>query len=147
MEADETLGAHKILIIDDNEDIADSLASVLARGGATAWAAYGGQAGLEAFERFKPEVVFLDLGMPEMDGYETARRIRELPEGRSVRLIAHTAWSRDAVEERSRAAGFDEHLAKPASYQSLCGVLWCKDDCAATAQSCLILAKRLGLRR
>ncbi len=71
----------RILIVDDDLDVADSLVLLLETYGASARATYGGAAGLEAVATFKPQVVLLDLGMPEIDGFETARRIRALPEG------------------------------------------------------------------
>ena len=75
--------------------------------------------GLEALHEFKPDLVLLDLGIPGMDGYEVARRIRALPHGRNVKLVALTGWGREQVFERVRAAGFDDQLTKPASFEKL----------------------------
>ena len=68
-------------------------------------------------------MLILDLGMPEMDGYELARRIRARPEARGAMIIAHTGWGRGKDRERSRAAGFDRHLVKPANVEALRAVL------------------------
>jgi len=70
-------------------------------------------AALQAFESFGPEVVLLDIGMPDMDGYEVARHLRAMPRGKSVRLLALTGWGQEEDKRRALAAGFDEHLTKP----------------------------------
>lgn len=109
----------KILVIDDDHDVADSLVMFLETFGATVRVAYSGASGVEALSAFKPDLVFLDLGMPVMDGYETARRIRALPEGRAVKLVALTGWGQEQIYDRARAAGFDSHLTKPAGFEAL----------------------------
>jgi PAS domain S-box-containing protein len=112
--------ALRILVIDDDRDVADSLAMCLETFGAKVRVAYSGAEGLAAFEAFRPELVFLDLGMPRMDGYETARRIRALPEGRDIQLVALTGWGQQQqVQDRARDAGFDRQLTKPASLEAL----------------------------
>ncbi len=111
--------ARRILVIDDDHDVADSLVMLLETFGVEVRVAYDGEAGLEALRRFEPELVFLDLGMPKMDGYETARRLRELPEGRAVMLVALTGWGRDQISDRARDAGFDHQLTKPAAFEDL----------------------------
>lgn len=115
----EVCAARRILVIDDNRDVADSLVILLEMFGSIARAAYSGAAGLEALTTFKPELIFLDLGMPGMDGYETARRIRALPEGCGVKLIALTGWGKDQVKSRAYDAGFDIHFTKPAAPDAL----------------------------
>jgi CheY-like chemotaxis protein len=130
----------RILVIDDDHAVADSFVMLLKTCGSTARTAYSGAAGIEALTEFKPAVVFLDIGMPGMDGYETARRIRALPEGRRVKLVALTAFERDRVEDSVRDAGFDHHLTKPAPFESLCDLLWCKFDCGRSLQSCPLLS-------
>ncbi len=127
----------RILVIDDDCDVADSLVLLLETYGASARAAYGGAAGVEAVATFKPQVVLLDLGMPEIDGFETARRIRALPDGRSIELIALSAWDRDAVKERAGAL-FDDHLVKPAPLDTLCQLLLCHDHCSQKSLPCPI---------
>jgi CheY-like chemotaxis protein len=115
----ELRASRRILVIDDDHDVADSLVMFLETFGATVRVAYGGDAGLAALAAFKPDLVFLDLGMPGMDGYETARRIRALPEGREVRLVALTGWGQEQVRDRAREAGFDRQLTKPAGFEAL----------------------------
>ncbi len=108
--------AHRrILVIDDDHDVADSFGMLLEAYGANVRVAYSGDEGLKAIEDFRPEVVFLDIGMPHMDGCETARRIRALPVGRNVKIVALTGWGPKQVDVRVGAAGFDHHLTKPAS--------------------------------
>jgi PAS domain S-box-containing protein len=115
--------ARRILVIDDERDVADSLAMLLENFGATVRVAYGGIAGIDAVETFKPELVFLDLGMPQVDGYETARQIRALPEGRHIPIVALTGWGQAQVYDRVRAAGFDRQLTKPAALEALTELL------------------------
>ena len=107
MASTKSCSSQRILVIDDNRDAADSLAMLLELYGSTVHTAYSGAAGIEALRAFKPEFVFLDLSMPEIDGFETARRIRGSPEGHSVKLVALTAWGKEQVEERARNVGFD----------------------------------------
>jgi CheY-like chemotaxis protein len=78
---------------------------------------------LQALERFHPAMVVLDIGMPGMDGYEVARRIRERPGLRDVMLVALTGWGQEADQQRSLAAGFDHHLIKPAGVDELRALL------------------------
>lgn len=113
------IGARRILVIDDDHDVADSLVMLIEMLGARVEVAYGGDAGIAKLKEFHPELIFLDLGMPGVDGYETAQRIRALPEGRNVKLIALTGWSENDTLERARSAGFDQKLTKPASFESL----------------------------
>ncbi|QGM45672.1 response regulator [Methylocystis heyeri] len=109
----------RVLVIDDDHDVADSLVLLLETFGATARAAYSGAEGLEQIPQFKPELVFLDLGMPHMNGYETAARIRECPEGRALNLVALSGWGQEEDVARSRQAGFDDHFTKPADIEAL----------------------------
>jgi CheY-like chemotaxis protein len=111
--------ARPILVIDDDHAVADSLVMLLETFGATVCVAYSGAEGLQLLAAFRPELVLLDLGMPRMDGYETARRIRALPEGREAMLVALTGWGQEQVYDRARDAGFDQQLTKPASLEAL----------------------------
>jgi signal transduction histidine kinase/CheY-like chemotaxis protein len=111
--------AARILIVDDNRDAADSLAALLALEGHTLERAYSAADALSRAAPFKAQVVLLDIGLPEMDGYEVARRLRLLPELRAARLIAVTGYGQPQDRERARAAGFDEHLIKPVSPASV----------------------------
>jgi signal transduction histidine kinase len=103
----------RVLIVDDNRDSADSLALLLRRQGNEVQTAYDGIAALGAVESFHPEVVLLDIGMPRLDGYDAARRIRELTNGGNLTLIALTGWGQAKDRDRSYQAGFDAHLTKP----------------------------------
>jgi PAS domain S-box-containing protein len=113
----------RILVVDDNVDAADSLTMLLKLEGHEARAVYGAAAALAAIEAQEPEVVLLDIGMPEMDGYEVARRIRGRNAVRSMRLVALTGYGLEADLARSRAAGFDAHLIKPADPEALARLL------------------------
>ncbi|WP_338762628.1 ATP-binding protein [Massilia sp. METH4] len=104
----------RVLIADDNVDAAHSLADLLALEGHDTRVAADGPGALALAEAFRPEVVFLDIGMPGMDGYETARRLRQLPGLAAVPLAALTGWGAAEDRARTRAAGFDHHLLKPA---------------------------------
>jgi PAS domain S-box-containing protein len=113
----------RVLVVDDTRDAADSLVLLLETLGANVRVAYSGAQALEACVAFEPELVFLDLGMPQMDGFETARRMRASPSGRSVSLIALTGWGEEETRRRARQAGFDRHLTKPATMPELKAVL------------------------
>ena len=106
-------GGRRILVVDDNEDAADSLAEVLGELGHCVEAAHDGAEALSKLETFVPEVAFLDIGLPVMDGYELARRIREIPRMSGVRLIAVTGYGQSTDRLYSREAGFTMHLVKP----------------------------------
>jgi signal transduction histidine kinase/ActR/RegA family two-component response regulator len=113
------LGSQRVLVVDDNRDAAESLAMLLKLLGADVHVVFNGPDALEAVETYKPAVVLLDIGMRGMDGYEVARRIRRRPESRDVILIALTGWGQEEDRQRSRAAGFDSHLIKPADLGAL----------------------------
>jgi CheY-like chemotaxis protein len=101
------------LVVDDNHDAADSLAMFLKFLGATVRVAYDGAAAIEMVDKSQPEIVLLDIGMPMLDGYEVARRLRALPEGRNLLLVAMTGWGQEEDKRRTAQAGFDHHLVKP----------------------------------
>ncbi|MBI1918938.1 MAG: response regulator [Planctomycetes bacterium] len=109
----------RVLIVDDNVDAANSLALMLRLQGHEVLVVHEGPAALEAATEFGPDVGVLDLGMPGMDGYELARRLRRLPGLESVLLIALTGWGQEEFRRRSKEAGFDHHLVKPADPRSL----------------------------
>jgi PAS domain S-box-containing protein len=123
----------RILVVDDNRDAADSLGMLLEALGAEVRVAYDGPAGLAALEHFAPQAVLLDLGMPGMDGYETARRLRLSPPARDMILIALTGWGQNEEQRRTRQAGFDHHLVKPVDIAELLGVLATASRADATA--------------
>jgi len=103
----------RILVADDNADSAESLALLLQMMGHEVRTELDGVHAVETAEAFQPQVVLLDLGMPRLNGYEAARRIRALPGGDKVVLIAQTGWSQPEDRQRSRDAGFDHHVVKP----------------------------------
>jgi PAS domain S-box-containing protein len=113
------LAGQRILVVDDNRDAADTLAMLLEADGAQARAVYDGQAALDALADLRPHTVLLDLGMPEMDGLEVARRIRADPAWAGVRIVALTGWGQESDRERTRGAGFDFHLTKPVDLDML----------------------------
>ena len=113
----------RVLVVDDNRDSADSLEMVLQFLGADVRTVYDGPAALAAVASYRPSVVFLDIGMPDMDGYEVARQVRSTPEGRKLTLVALTGWGQKEDLMRSREAGFDDHLVKPADVEALREVL------------------------
>jgi PAS domain S-box-containing protein len=104
----------RILVVDDNTDAAESLATLLSINGHETRMAHDGAQAVEEAAAFKPDVVFLDIGMPTIDGHETARRIREQPWGKAMVLVALTGWGQTEDRRRSKEAGFDHHLVKPA---------------------------------
>jgi PAS domain S-box-containing protein len=103
----------RILVVDDNLDAADTLVMMLRLDGHEVQAVYRGQDALEKIGSFRPQIVLLDIGLPELNGYEIARRIRSLPDGKHVRLIALTGYGQDEDRARAVEAGFDDHLVKP----------------------------------
>jgi signal transduction histidine kinase/ActR/RegA family two-component response regulator len=105
--------AQRILIVDDNVDAAASLGLLLRLTGNEIRTAHDGLEALRVAEEFRPEVVVLDIGLPRMDGYEVASRLRGSPWGREMVLIAATGWGKEADRHRSRESGFNHHLVKP----------------------------------
>ncbi|MBX3466837.1 MAG: GAF domain-containing protein [Planctomycetes bacterium] len=105
--------ARRVLVVDDNRDAADLLAEALTALGHEARRAFDAPSALEVAAEFAPEVALLDLGLPIMNGWELARRLRELPACRGARLFAVTGYGLDADVERSREAGFERHFVKP----------------------------------
>ena len=103
----------RVLVADDNADSAESLALLLQMMGHEVRTELDGARAVETAQAFQPQVVLLDLGMPQLNGYEAARRIRALPGGDQVVLIAQTGWSQPEDRQRSRDAGFDHHVVKP----------------------------------
>jgi len=113
----------RLLVVDDNQDAARSQARVLGLLGCEAQVAFDGAEALARFADFHPDAVLLDIGLPGMDGYEVARRLRALPGGRDVLLLAQTGWGQDEDRRASAAAGFDAHLVKPVDTQALLRLL------------------------
>lgn len=116
-----TLGS--IMVVDDNIDIGDSMGAILSALGAAVRVCRSGPEALAALQTFQPRVILLDIGMPGMDGYELARRVRERPELRDVSLVVLSGWNQQADQARSRALGIEHHLVKPVDIQELERVL------------------------
>jgi two-component system CheB/CheR fusion protein len=118
------LGGHRVLVVDDNADAAQTLAVLIQTLGANdVHVALSGKEALPLAERIKPDTVFLDLKMAEMDGYEVAHRLRSEPWGETAWLVALTGWGLDEHKRRTKDAGFDQHLTKPADRAALEAIL------------------------
>jgi len=109
----------RVLVVDDNMDVADMLAMMLQMFGHEVQAVYSGQTALETAVEYQPDFVLLDIGLPDMNGYEVARRLRQQPQTKDVRLIAMTGYGQDSDRQLSQEAGFDHHLVKPVDPQKL----------------------------
>jgi len=113
----------RVMVVDDNRDAAESLGMLLEMENCTVSVAFDGLQALGALEAFKPDIVLLDIGMPGMDGYELARRIRATPMGSELVLVALTGWGQADDKKRAMDAGFDEHLTKPVDPDLLARVI------------------------
>lgn len=109
----------RILVVDDNADAANSLGRLLRLMGNEVCVVHDGPAAIAKLDEFFPAIVLLDLGMPGMDGLEAAERIRALPAGSDVSLVAVTGWGQDTDRQRTAAAGFTAHLTKPVNVDQL----------------------------
>jgi PAS domain S-box-containing protein len=109
----------RILVADDNRDAADTLSAILELDGHEVRTAYNGLEALQLAEQFAPQIAVLDIGMPNLDGYQTARRIREQSWGASMLLVALTGWGQDHDRRQATDAGFNCHLVKPADPQTI----------------------------
>jgi CheY-like chemotaxis protein len=121
----ETAGGNgrRLLVVDDNRDAADSLALLLGFDGHDVRVAYTGRQALEVAREFLPDVAILDLGLPDLSGYDVARQMRREPALAGVQLIALSGWGQDEHQQQAREAGFDQHLIKPADPDELLGLL------------------------
>jgi signal transduction histidine kinase len=115
--------SRRILVGDDNRDSARSLAMLLKVTGHETLTAFDGLEAVAAAEEFRPDVVLLDIGLPKLNGYETAITIREQPWGKEMLLVAVTGWGQDDDREKSRNAGFDAHMLKPVDHTVLSKLL------------------------
>jgi len=113
----------RILIVDDNADAANSLGRLLTLIGHEVRVVHDGASAVAETELFRPRAVLLDLGMPIMDGFDTARQIRSRAEFQDVALIAITGWGQERDRQRTEAAGFAAHLIKPVNLDQLEAVL------------------------
>lgn len=109
----------RLLVIDDNRDAAESMSMLFELWGHEVVCVYDGRAALETAAKYRPHAVFLDIGLPGMDGYEIAERLRELPQCAHAILVAITGYGQDDDRRRSREAGIDHHLVKPVSPETL----------------------------
>jgi signal transduction histidine kinase len=114
-----TVPPQRILVADDNRDAAEALALQLQFAGHDVRTAHDGVEALEVAQAFEPDIALLDLGMPKMDGYETARQLRQRSNGKGLRLIALTGWGQQQDRDRTANAGFDAHLVKPVAEAQL----------------------------
>jgi CheY-like chemotaxis protein len=112
-----------VLVVDDNVDQADSGALLLRTSGHEVRVAYSGPAALEAAVEYQPDLVLMDVGMPGMDGYEVARRLRQQPRLQDVVIVAMTGYGQESDREQAQKAGFDHHLVKPVKSEELQEVL------------------------
>ncbi|MFL5330740.1 MAG: ATP-binding protein [Gemmataceae bacterium] len=113
----------RVLVVDDSKDAAQSLQLLLSLQGHEVSVAHDGQEAIKLAEQIQPECVLMDIGMPNLNGYEAARRIRQTPWGRSIRLIAVTGWGQEDDRRQSKDAGFDFHLTKPVDLKVLNEIL------------------------
>jgi CheY-like chemotaxis protein len=118
-----TRGAHRILVVDDDLESARSLAMVLDAAGHETETAHDGLEAVEVAERFRPRVALLDIGLPKLNGFEVARRIRERPWAERAVLIAVSGWGQDEDRRKSKDAGFDFHFVKPVDFDRLAALL------------------------
>jgi CheY-like chemotaxis protein len=114
-----TARSHGILVVDDNVDAADTLCMTLELSGHAARAVYRGAEALTVLEDFNPDLVLLDIGLPDMDGYEVARRLRDRFGAACPRLVALSGWGRDEDKLRATEAGIDAYLTKPVNPEAL----------------------------
>jgi CheY-like chemotaxis protein len=119
---------HQLLVVDDNEDSAVSLATLLGLHGHEARVAHDGPSALEVAQLFRPAVVFLEIGMPGMDGHEVALRLRRLPGLEGVVLAAMTGWGQSEDHRRTAESGFDHHLVKPPEPEAVESLIARLDD-------------------
>jgi CheY-like chemotaxis protein len=108
-----------VLVVDDDRDAGETLCELLELWGHPVWLARDGASGIDAARAHRPDVALLDIGMPGLDGYEVARRLRCEPDTRQIMLVALTGYGAEEDRRRAREAGFDHHLVKPADPQVL----------------------------
>ena len=113
----------RVLLVEDNADVAETTATMLALSGHTLRCAHDGPQALALAQEFAPEVVLLDIGLPQIDGYQVALRLRQLPQTRHALLVGLTGYGMPADRQRGREAGFDHHLLKPADPLALCALI------------------------
>jgi CheY-like chemotaxis protein len=120
---DSTAPTRRILVVDDNADVAESLAMLLRFLNHQVMTVYNGRGALAAAATFLPQIIFLDIGMPEMDGCAVAKRLREIPELSGTVLVALTGWGGEQAYHRAEEAGFDHYLLKPTEASTIVQIL------------------------
>jgi CheY-like chemotaxis protein len=118
-------GSRRAIVVDDNRDAADTLAMALRQHGAEVQTTYSAMDALQIITPRSDLIVIADLGMPDVDGFELARRVRADPDNRNVRLVALSGWGQAEDQARALAAGFDAHFTKPADIDAL--LVWLED--------------------
>ena len=118
-----TAMSRRILVVDDNRISADSLAKLLQLTGNKTQSAYDGLEAVAAAATFRPDVILLDIGLPKLNGYEAARKIREQPWGKNIVMVALTGWGQDEDRQKSKEAGFNGHMVKPVELTALMKLL------------------------
>jgi CheY-like chemotaxis protein len=118
-----SIGGLRVLVADDNEDAVESAALVLALNGNEVRLAADGLEAVEAADRYRPDVVLLDIGMPKLNGFEACRRIRAAPWGKDMLVVAVTGWGQDEDRRRTAEAGFDAHFTKPVDFASVMALI------------------------
>ncbi len=119
----ETATRRRVLVVDDNTDHAESLSFLLKLMGHDTRLAHDGEAALQVAAEFEPDVALIDIGLPRLNGYEVARRLRAEPRLRSAVLVAQTGWGQESDRARSQEAGFDHHLIKPVAPEVLADII------------------------
>jgi two-component system CheB/CheR fusion protein len=117
------MNGRRILVVDDNRDAAEALGELLTMEDDVVRICHDGISAIEQVTSWHPEVVLLDIGLPGLDGYEVARRVRALEGGDTVTLVALTGWGQPNDRIRSADAGFDHHLVKPVAFATLTEIL------------------------
>src|SRR5687768_8696437 len=110
---------HRVLLVDDNQDSSEPLSLLLQAKGHDTRVTTDGAEAISVADEFRPHCVLLDLGLPQMDGYEVARRLRKRPYGSDMVLVAVTGWAGQEIRTKAAEAGFDYHLVKPVNWEEL----------------------------
>ncbi len=113
----------RVLVVDDNRDSANTLAMLLKISGYETQTACDGASAIESTAKFKPEVILLDIGLPDMSGYDVCKKLREQTHDPRPRIVAVTGWDADEVQNRGGDNCFDGHLAKPVDFKALQGLI------------------------
>jgi CheY-like chemotaxis protein len=116
---DHPVTKRRILVADDNPDAASTLGMLLEMMGHEVCIVHDGVKAVEGAATFRPDIILLDIGMPQLNGYDACARIREQPSNKGILIVALTGWTQDDKKQRSQQAGFDFHLVKPVELPAL----------------------------